>query len=60
MARPNTAVLKRVQVLEAPSAAYTGGVMLCPKPCTPEEFERVAIPQQAALIAASMSDRRDD
>ena len=59
MARLNTTLLKRVQVLEEPAKANLRPVMLVPKPCTPEEFEAVAIPQQAALLAASMRDRQD-
>jgi hypothetical protein len=56
--RPNTTLLKRVQVLEAPAKAELR-VMLVPKPCTASEFEAVAIPMQAALLAASMRDRQD-
>jgi len=65
MAGPNTtAVLKRVQVLEEPRDAVpkrkelqATGVMQVPRPCTPEEFERVAIPMQAALMKFCEEDR---
>ena len=60
MARPNTAVLKRVQVLEAPAEADLRPVMQVPAPCASfEEFERVAIPQQAALMKWCAEDRRE-
>jgi hypothetical protein len=67
MARPSTtAVLKRVRVLEAPAEAVpkrkeliATGVMLVPKGSA-ADWERIAIKQQAELIARSAQDRRDD
>lgn len=57
MARPAALTLKRMTVLEAPAEADTRPVMLVPKPCTLEEFEAVAIPQQRALMQWCAEDR---
>lgn len=58
MARPNTAVLKRVQILEAPAEADMRPVMIVPTGSA-SDWERIAIAQQRELLARSAEDRRE-
>lgn len=58
MARTPAASIKRLQTLEAPSAVSAQRVM-CTRQMTLQEWERLAVPMQEALLAASAQDRQE-